>query len=162
LSTGKHEGQPREGRNPLLNALRAHDLIRNKHIPHAFLTANRESRLQVLAGLLDTDGYLHAGTFEIATQYDQLATDILFLARSLGLAAYDSVRTKRNQSGYKREYHIITISGDLSVIPTRVARRQASAREQKKDVLVSGISVDAIGEGEYFGFSLDGDHLFLL
>src|SRR5690606_17194333 len=33
---------------------------------------------------------------------------------------------------------------------------------QKKDVLRTGITVEEIGVGEYFGFEIDGDRLFML
>jgi len=56
----------------------------------------------------------------------------------------------------------ITISGQLSKIPCRLKRHLASARRQKKSVLVTGITVESIGVGNYYGFEVSGDHLFLL
>ncbi len=58
-----------------------------KCIPQIYLMNQRSVRLSILAGLLDTDGH-HNGSFQITTKYQQLRDDILFLARSLGFAAY--------------------------------------------------------------------------
>ena len=72
-------------KNILLNGLKQYSLIQNKHIPQDYLTASREDRLQILAGLLDTDGSLYRdNVFEIMQKNPHLSKDIVFLARSLG------------------------------------------------------------------------------
>jgi superfamily II DNA or RNA helicase len=150
-------------KNPLLEVLRSLDLIKNKHIPDVFKLNSREVRLQVLAGLVDTDGYHDGtGTFEISSVFPKLADDILFLARSLGFAAYRNIGPKSSQLGTIGTYHRITISGDIEQVPTKILRKQAGPRSQKKDVLCSGIKVKSKGVGEYFGFEIDGDHLYLM
>lgn len=149
--------------NPLLDALRSFGLIGNKHIPRAYLTASRIDRLHLLAGLIDTDGSLSCGGFEISTKRDRLRDDVLFLARSLGFAAYSRTGEKTcSNNGATGTYHRIFISGDIGLVPCRVARKQAAPRRQAKSVLVTGITVEPIGEGDYFGFEIDGDRLFLL
>lgn len=161
LNTGVRS---RTSRNTLLIGLQAYGLINNKHIPRKFLSNSRATRLQVLAGLIDTDGHLCKGatTYEISSKSDRLAADILFLSRSLGFAAYDNPGEKGCQTGARNTYHRITISGDIRTIPVRIARKKAPRRQQKKNVLVTGISVEPLGFGEFFGFELDSDHLFLL
>ena len=53
VTTGERGG----GRRPtLVGALRALDLLHNKHIPTAYLRASARQRAQLLAGLLDADG----------------------------------------------------------------------------------------------------------
>jgi len=102
--------------------------------------------------------------FDLVFKDQQLAEDVVFVARSLGLAAY----TKPCQKGIKSinfvgTYHRITISGDTHKIPTKVARKQCAPREQRKNVLNTGIKVESVGMGDYYGFTLSGpDHLFLL
>ena len=65
----------RSRRNEFLNFLRDTDLIGNKHIPPAFKFASREDRLKLLAGLIDTDGYLSNGSFyEIIQKKDRKST----------------------------------------------------------------------------------------
>lgn len=152
------------GSNTLLEIMRLYELFNNKHIPEHYLFSSRANRLELLAGILDTDGYLHHGYFEIAVKSDQLAQDVLMLARGLGFAAYDNYCQKTcTNTGAKGMYHRITISGHCEDIPTIVPRRKASQRRQIKSVLVTGFKVEPVGVGQYYGFTIEGpDRLFLL
>lgn len=137
------------------------NLLLNKHIPKEYLYNSEEIRHKVLAGLLDTDGHMQNSGYEICTKYEQLNEDILYLCRSLGLAAYSSIKEVQTDSGLK-SYHRISISGDTHKIPCIVERKKASKRAQIKDVLHTGFTLEDLGTGEYFGFEIDGDRLFLL
>lgn len=147
------------GCNAFRNGLKTLGLLQNKHIPDVYLINARAQRLELLAGLLDTDGFLIDGAvFEIATCRELLSSQILRLSRSLGFAAYCAPKVVNGETYYR-----ISISGNTSEIPTRVARRKANPRQQKKNVLVTGIKVEPVGTGEYYGFELQGkDRLFLL
>lgn len=152
-------------RNPLMQALAALELegcnSGNKFIPHVYLTASARDRLELLAGYVDTDGEQHGGVMTITTKSEQLALDTAFLARSLGFAAYLSTKEVLYEGEY-RTYHVVNLSGDLSRIPCRHARKRAAMRKQIKNVLRTGFSVEPAGEGEYYGFVLDGDHRYLM
>ncbi len=152
------------GVNPLKNFIRE-NLLKNgeKYIPNDYLINSRQNRLELLAGLLDSDGHLCKNYFEITQKNKQLADQILFLARSLGFAAYLSTCEKECvNNGVWGTYHRITISGHVQEIPTLIKRKQGQKRKQIKNVLNTGIRVESIGEGEYFGFTLDGNHRYLL
>lgn len=73
----------------LKHRLRALGLLGNKHIPELFLTASIEQREELLAGLLDTDGYIcpEKGRVEFCNTNRALAEGTLELARSLGFKA---------------------------------------------------------------------------
>jgi hypothetical protein len=159
LTTGKHG---RNSQNYILNELRHLNLINNKHIPFIYKTATVTERQDLLAGLLDSDGYWGSGCFEIVSVHPRLADDILFLARSLGLAAYMTPKKAKCQTGAEGLYYRIVISGDFTHIPIKVHRKRPTARKQKKDVLSVGIQVKYEGIGPYCGFQLSGDGLFLL
>lgn len=134
-----------------------------KTLPHKFLTASRAYRLQLLAGILDTDGYLGTGCFEVISVWKKLAEDYVFLARSLGFAAYMAEKTGTiKERKFTGTYWRVGLSGDLSLVPTRIARKKAAARRQKKNVLRTGFSLEKIPVGEYFGFTITGDGRFLL
>jgi replicative DNA helicase len=149
--------------NVFYDDLKSYNLIKNKHIPFDYKINSREKRLELLAGLLDTDGYISSNTFEIIQKSDILAEDILFLARSLGFAAYSKKSRKTCQNNFAGFYNRIQISGDVSQIPVRVSRKKASKRKQIKDVLLTGIDIVNKDEiGEFFGFEIDGNHLYLL
>ncbi|WP_246637966.1 helicase-related protein [Nitratireductor kimnyeongensis] len=133
-----------------------------KSVPHSYKTGSRKVRLDVLAGLLDTDGHLSKGNhFDFISKSRRLSGDVVFLARSLGLAAYMGACEKRCQTGGGGTYWRVSISGDVDVIPNRVPRQKGTARKQIKNPLVTGFSVSPVGVGEFFGFELDGDHLYL-
>jgi len=153
----------RGGSNMLIGELRHLGLspIRgeDRFVPDDYKLGNREVRLQTLAGLLDSDGYLGNGVYEFSSKSQHLAEDAAFLARSLGLAAYIHER----QNGVAKGQFRVSISGDVSVIPCRVARKRAAVREQKKDMLRTGFTVESTDVAEsYFGFTLDGNGRYLL
>lgn len=154
---------------PMWDYIRASKLTEVKFIPHEYKTASFEDRLELLAGLLDTDGYLHKQdgcTFDFVSKYQQLAEDVAFIARSVGLAAYVKpiVRSCTNASGGPKQgvYYKMCISGNTNIIPTRVSRKKANPRRLHKDVLLTGITVEPIGTGDYYGFTIDGNRRFLL
>lgn len=150
--------------NPMLDAVReALDDNLGKFIPDAYKVNSRERRLALLAGLMDTDGHHQNGGCEIISKWPRLANDIAFLARSLGFAAYVSDKHVRlPQWNAPRMYYRVFISGDLSVVPCKIARKRPSPRQQIKNVLRTGFDVVPVGEGDFYGFELDGDGRFLL
>ena len=134
-----------------------------KFIPDAYKFTDTGTRLEVLAGLLDTDGHLAAhGVFDYISQSKRLAEDVVWLSRSLGLAAYLKPCEKRDQHGNGGTYYRVCISGHVDMIPTRIPRKQAKPRLQKKDVLRTGFSVELLPADDYYGFSIEGDGRFLL
>lgn len=126
-------------------------------VPHEYITASRADRLAFLAGFLDTDGYLHNGCYEIIQLRRDYADAIALLARGLGFRVVESVKIVNG-----KEYQRLSISGETSRIPLRIARKIAPKRRQKKCATRTGFSLTPIGDGEYFGFTLDGDGRFLL
>lgn len=155
--------------NGVLNILRDLQVIDNKHIPHQYLVSSRQNRLELLAGLIDTDGHLVSnGTgYDWISVNERLADDMLFLCRSLGFAAYKKAcekRAKFKDGTYSQAgtYFRLSISGQLSEVPVKLSRKKANPRKQIKDVLVTGITVTPIGEGDYYGFEIDGNKRFLL
>jgi len=133
----------------------------SKFIPHIYLTANRNDRLQLLAGLIDSDGSRHRSGFEITTASRELAADIVFLCRSLGYSANCASKYSCCQTGADGWYFRIYIDGNCHEVPCRLPRKQAGRRAQKKDPLRTGFKIEACGRGQYFGFELSGDHLYV-
>lgn len=127
-----------------------------KRIDSRYLQNTRAIRLQVLAGLVDTDGYLIDKCYEIATKWEGLRDDILFLARSLGFSVCHAPKLVNGVTYYR-----IWISGNTHLIPC-ITRKKAEERCQIKNPLVYGFSVEPLGEGDYYGFEIDGNHLYLL
>lgn len=133
---------------------RAHE----KSIPFIYKVSSREQRLELLAGLIDTDGYYDrkCNYFEYCTVSEQLAKDVLYVVRSLGLRGQIKKRLTTHRDAYT-----ICISGDIKAIPTKIARKKAGNGSRQKDSLVMGFKVEKLPEDDYFGFTLSGDHLYL-
>lgn len=88
-----HYGK-RDGRNPMLNALRELGVYKNKHIPEVYLQASKQQRWELLKGLMDTDGTCEkSGQCEFTQKSKVLAFQVLELIRSLGIKA--SIREKQ-------------------------------------------------------------------
>lgn len=146
--------------NPITSVLR--ELWSEDSLPRSYLLAGRLERLQFLAGLLDADGsYSKDGIFDFITCNEGWARDVSFLARSLGFRVNEAVKPGRGVYA-DRSYYRLCISGDLDRIPTRVIRKRARRRRQRKNPLRTGFVVRPIGEGVYRGWTLDGDGRFLL
>lgn len=137
--------------------LRNLSVLGNKHIPDIYKINDRETRLQVLAGLVDSDGYVFKNGIEIATKFIRLRDDIIFLARSLGIAAKYTTKVIKNKSYYR-----ISLYGEVEDIPTILPRKKLRKRLQIKNALHYGIEINPLGEGNYYGFEIDGNHRYLL
>lgn len=158
---GANRGAP----NRVMSILRQLDIAgcraENKFVPDICKLGSRRVRREVLAGLIDTDGHYDGGCFDFISKSKRLSEDVVFIARSLGLWAKISECRKFCQNGGGGTYWRVPISGDLDVIPTRVKRKRATPRLQRKNPLVTGFAVEPVGNGEFFGFEIDGDHLYL-
>ena len=72
----------------------------NKFIPALYLEADKPSRLALLQGLLDTDGWIEKwGSIRFCTVSEELANNVATLARSLG--GFCSISTKTPTYTYK-------------------------------------------------------------
>ncbi len=137
----------------------------NKHIPHVYKTASVEARKELLAGLIDADGCENYGGYVIVQKIKRLAEDIAFVARSLGWAAY--VKETTSHCYYKGEkrvgtYYKVGISGNNIDLPVKLKRRELQTRNQIKNPLHTGFSLTKLAPEDYYGFTVDGDSLFLL
>ena len=75
-----------------------------KFIPAAYLRASRESRGRLLAGLIDTDGWVEGfGSLRFSSASKRLTRDVVSLMRSLGgTASYTVKQTSYVYEGRKR------------------------------------------------------------
>ena len=144
--------------NVLLHNLKKLNVLNNKHIPDIYMKGSRQQRLELLAGLIDTDGYLNSRKtqFEITLKTNSFAEQIRDLAWSLG---FRTTFHQRIVKGFGREE--VTISIDLHTIPTRVERKKAPKIEVRQDMRRGRIEVTKGEKMKFYGFYLDGDHLYL-
>jgi superfamily II DNA or RNA helicase len=156
--------------NTFYKTLKDLNLLQNKHIPDVYKINSRSVQLEVLAGLIDSDGSLVSGGggWDIIQKNERLLDDIIFMCRSLGFACYKKkcIKVCTNAPGGPKGgvYYRCCITGSgVEQVPCKVVRKRIwDARRQSKNVLVSGISIEKLEVGEYFGFEIDGNRRFLL
>ena len=144
--------------------LRKNNLFKNKHIPHDYKTSSRKNRLELLAGIIDTDGHYDKKGYDLCLKNEKLLDDVIYIARSLGFSAYKKQVKKKCYNNDKiGTYYRCAINGDIDEIPVKISYKKANKRKINKSPLLTGITVTNIGVGKYFGFELRGkDRLFLL
>lgn len=147
-------------------------VFKNKRIPEVYLKTSRVDRLRLLAGLIDSDGYKDSrkDRYEIALNLKPLAENVLELTKSLGYASTlkHSRRSLKRPDGsvYNYDQYRVSIDGNnLNEIPCRLARKQvlaeATVSKGRRDPMKTGFAIRSLGRGEYAGFKLKEDSLFV-
>jgi CBS domain-containing protein len=154
--------------NPFMAALRNYNLVSNKHIPHNLKTGSLETRRALLAGLIDTDGWKvkNSNSIAIVQKNERLIADIEFVARSVGLRTFRKTIQKSclraNGTVFTGTYHQLTLSGAaLCTLPIVLERKRVHVPPPRSPIHPA-FDVTFCGPGDYYGFTLDGNHRFLL
>jgi len=164
ITSGQRGGYYKDD-NSLQTRMRRLGVLDNKHIPHSYIQNSRQNRLQLLAGLLDSDGYYDKkfNIFEIVQKDKKLTSQIKFLADSLGFrVSYKTKKARIKKINYECEVYRLRIAGDLDSIPTKIKRKKARKLKAPRDFRHTGIKVEYDKVDDYYGFTIDGNHLFLL
>ena len=126
------------------------------NIPLDYKCNSKENRLKLLAGLIDSDGFVVKNGCELefsqSLERESFIDDVIYICRSLGFACY---KTKKRF----REWRIRISGHGIDEIPTL---RTISKTNVKKDVLMTGIKIKFLKTDTYYGFTLDGNCRFLL
>jgi hypothetical protein len=107
-----------------------------KFVPEIYLKAPAEVRLELLRGLMDTDGSVddRDGLCSFSSVSKQLAEDVQYLARSLGYRA----RIRQKEAGYRKESgewvqcrdaYEISIQGQNTKDLFRLERKRSRCRD---------------------------------
>jgi P4 family phage/plasmid primase-like protien len=148
--------------------LRKMGVINDKHIPDIYKYNSREVRMQLLAGIIDSDGHYQpeANQFEITFKSEKLMDDLIHLARSLGFACYKFDKKGSwtykgiKKSGMYFRTHIV--GAGIEDIPTKLPRKRAVPRIKNKDILVTSFKVNKVEDDNFYGFELDGNHRYMM
>ena len=160
-------------KNPLWQEFLNYNLKNNKHIPQDYLINSEEVRLNVLAGFIDSDGYTNHNTYYITQVQENLARELKQLADSLGFRTSLKRVEKFDKPHYTNGHLVrggnriiwkVSISGNAYRIPCRIGYKRLLEKDvnPNKDFLLSQVEIEPIGEGEYAGIGVEGDHLYLL
>ena len=127
----------------------------NISIPFNYKCNSRRLRLQLLAGIIDAVGYKEGNGYDIIQKSKIFLNDIIFIARSLGFAAY-KIKCKKARSVYYKTH----IYGEkLSTIPLKL---KETVFQDTKNALISDIKVVKKKIDNYYGFTLDGNNRYVL
>lgn len=125
--------------------LKDYDLIdktsHTKFIPNEYKYNNREVRLSILQGLLDTDGHIgYGGNPEYVTVSQKLCDDVMEIARSLGINCNKQLRTNSYGDYYKVVFY--------TNIPLFRLDRKASRQKitKKRAFQTAIVNIEFIGE----------------
>lgn len=136
--------------------------LKNKHsydkfIPKEYIFNSREVRLELLRGILDTDGYVSkGGVIELALTSKQLIEDTAFVARSLGCLCH---KISKLPSSYKNSEGVKIECRDnyrLRIVPPKgfdlfhLKRKSERLMQEKKKNCIDRMieSIEYIGKKE--------------
>jgi len=139
--------------------IKQNKLNKVKYIPKPYKVNDEKTRLEFLAGIIDSCGTLKfkdskSEQFEIIIPFscDQISDDIVYISKSCGLIT-------KLYHNYKNQT-VILIDGNLSKIPTKLKNNRSN-----KSYMInkySNISVEYLGKGDYVGWYIDKNERFLL
>lgn len=116
---------------------------RQKHIPDVYFTASKRQRLELLAGLIDTDGCLRLKEhrYDFSTSDERLRDDVIKLISTFGwrvcVVANEPCLSSGGIQGKKTNYRI-TFNPTFE-IPCRVARKQLKEFSKPRRIAITHI-----------------------
>ena len=145
------------------------ELKGNKHIPDCYKYNSKEVVAKVIAGLIDTDGSYDCRKhcYEITQLHTRknIIYDIKEMCEYLGLRCTISTRlTSKKAKGAGHLNYRLRIRGSY-ILPVKIARKKQTLRSgfrNKKSWTDYSFKVEEYGIGEYYGFTVDKNNLFLL
>ena len=152
------------GENPVTSTLRRYGLMGHlsigKFIPPEYLSADKNSRIAVLQGLLDTDGYTGGHTLEYTTSSEKLAYNVKELVESLGgLVALSDRIPSYTYKGQKKEgqkNYRLFLKLPPAIIPFTVSRKLANYTPKTKYKPYRQIrKIEYIGQSEAQCITID-------
>ena len=159
-------------KNPIKDTLQYYGILNRKDIPDDYLHGSVEDKLQLMAGLIDTDGHFSKRdriyTFSQCESRKHIVDKLAFIARSLGfkcsLHMYKTAGTKHirgNKSTCQNTCTLRIIDG-LYDIPCKIARKKHHWIQKRTKRSLTNFKVSYSHIGKYKGITTDGDHFFVL
>ncbi len=143
-------------------SLRRAGLLGSKHVPDMYLFASRAQRLDLLRGLMDSDGYTTAtGNCTFVQKHRALCDQVAVLVRSLGANATVTEQPEsRSVTGRMCKVHF-----SPAFVPFRLARKANAAhwRIRRSTSWPTVVSIDPVDSVPVRCIAVDtDDHLFLV
>lgn len=118
----------------------------NKHIPSVYKKSSVDQRKALLAGIMDSDGYVDHGTsvVSMSVKRKRLMRDIREVARSLGYNTF--TRSKPSTKSVSVGFSC------TDELPCLLKRKVYKAQQQYRKM-----EIEYVGEGDFAGFTVSGD-----
>lgn len=118
------------------------NLAHEKSIPEMYLFGSVQDRIELLQGLMDTDGSASGGTCTYHTCSKELAENVRFIVQSLGGSA--SLNVKPDRRGYRDMYCLhVTLPVEFDFF--KIARKNNAVNSRKRAFGKTIVSVQKIG-----------------
>lgn len=100
--------------NSLIYKLKKYNLINNKHIPVEYLLSSKQQRLELLSGLIDSDGWVTKnGVVQFCTINETIKNNVVELLHGLGYKPHVKLKqSKYNDKICNPHYRITFIPND--------------------------------------------------
>nr|UZT28822.1 DNA gyrase/DNA topoisomerase IV subunit A [Nucleocytoviricota sp.]UZT29162.1 DNA gyrase/DNA topoisomerase IV subunit A [Nucleocytoviricota sp.] len=148
--------------NPFKELFKKFNLYKNKHVPYNYIKSSKETRLKILAGMIDSDGTLKKNIYTYSYHISQCSERKHLL---------ESFRIISGSLGYKAKIYsnkdgtIFTLGiygKNLNDIPVQVERKKINNDIYNSKVYITNISIENIGISKYCGWYIDKNERFLL
>jgi hypothetical protein len=140
-----HFGSGRQGvQCEMTTGLKDAGVFKCKRIPVEYQMASVEQRLELLAGIIDTDGSVEekSGRVRIVTVVEELANDYMELATGLGFRPYMLKAPPAKNGKGKKDVYTVGFQPNMA-IPTRIPRKAISRFAARRAVGIG--SVEFVG-----------------
>jgi hypothetical protein len=112
-----------------VTTLKELNVFQNKHIPLMYLQSSEEQRLELLRGLLDSDGYCNMrGTIQFYSVISELAENVKELLYSLGIQCSQTSKIPKIGDKKYQRCHILTFKTQKPVFRLK---RKADRQKRK-------------------------------
>jgi hypothetical protein len=131
LTSGRSQkDRSNKGRNQMLAYLQEYNVLKNKHIPKDYLESSVEDRIELLRGIMDTDGSKQKGNnlCEVCMKKESFRDEVYMLICSLGIKAR---KFAKHNKKYDKTYYYINFS-TYDINPFRLTRK-ANGMRKKED-----------------------------
>ena len=137
-------------------SLRDIGVYNNKHIPEQYIKSSIDTRLQLLAGLIDSDGHSDKkkNVIEIGLSKKHIVESIRFIALSCGISCSNIQEASTN---FGTKSYSVSLSGDLARIPIITKKKSFEDYIPKTRGRRNKVSVEYLDKGDYVGIQVDGD-----
>jgi len=127
----------------------------NGNVPMIYKRNSRKNRLQLLAGIIDRNhnGFIYETRFTIFQKDETHIDDIIYIARSLGFSCY------KETSKYNSFIQISIFGKGIEEIPTKILYNNVICNHNN---LLYDITVNYVGEDDYYGFTLDNNCRYVM